>query len=241
MTTRDLLGTNLLIKSSPEKAFNLDTILLSDFTRVPKNTKLIYDFGCGNGSIMLYLSQKTTVDIMGIEIQKHRFLQAKENILINKLSSRLKVINEDINLFRGDKADLIVSNPPYFKVNNKTKQSIDPDMLIAKHEVLLNLESLIVAVRNNINHGGLFFMIHQASRLDEITILLNKYDFSLKRIRFVHPFINKIPNQVLIEAKFKGKPFLNVMPPLIQYDKREVLSKEMNLIYKGRSYHENSK
>lgn len=242
MKERDLLGTNLNIKSAPNKAFNLDTILLADFVNITKNTKLIYDFGSGNAAIMLYLSQKTSCKIIGIEIQEKRHELAVMNISINNLSNQLSSINKDIKAFKGiKKADIIVSNPPYFKINKQTKRSIDQDFLIAKHEVSLNLEDLAQSVRKNLNHGGLFCFIHQASRLDEIILVLNKYDFFVKRIRFVHPYLNSKPNQVLIEAKFKGSMFLNIMPPLIQFESKDILSSEMKSIYEGRSYYEKGK
>lgn len=237
MVVRDLLGTKLNIESEIGKAFNLDTIVVSDFARIPKGSKLVCDFGCGNASIMMYLSQKTTSQILGVEIQEKRFNQAIKNIHLNGLEERLSVINTDLKTLNLEKkADVIVSNPPFFKVNQLTKRSEDLDMEIAKHELHLTLEDLIASVRRNIKHGGLFFMVHKADRLDEIIILLNKYDLRLKRIRFVHPTLTSKPNQVLIEAKFKGEGYLIVEPPLIQFKDKDNYSDEMNDIYNGRSY-----
>lgn len=237
MKSRDLLGTNLIIESKPGKAFNLDTVVLSDFVRIPKNTKLIFDFGCGNAAIMLYLSCKFKKEIKGFEIQPHRVVEANHNIKLNKLENRLVVIHTDIKTHVEEKlADIIVSNPPFFKVNEHSKRSLDMDMEIAKHELHLNLEQLVSAARKNINHGGLFFLIHKADRLEEIISCLNSYDFRVKRVRFVHPTILHEPNQVLIEAQFKAKPHMIVMPPLIQYESGTIYSKEMQAIYEGRSY-----
>jgi len=237
MTKRDLLGTKLDIYSEYGKAFNLDTILLSDFTRIPKGTKLIMDFGTGNAAVMLYLSQKYEGELLGVEIQESRYQKAIYNINMNQLDARVHVVLEDLNVFKHHKlADIIVSNPPFFKVNDKTKQSDDLDMQIAKHELYLNLESLILAVRRNIKHGGLFFMIHKADRLEDIMKHLNENDFTIKRMRFVHPSLSHEPNQVLIEARYKGSYHLTVMPPLIQYQKPNQYSDEMLSIYQGRSY-----
>ncbi|HLS99970.1 MAG TPA: methyltransferase [Acholeplasma sp.] len=236
MTTRDLLGTNLLITSDVGKAFNLDTIVISDFVRIPKGTKSILDIGCGNGAIMLYLSQKFEGLIYGAEIQESRYQLALKNIKDNNLENRLTVFNCDVKTLRHKPVfDIIVSNPPFFKVNNETKRSIDLDMEIAKHELTLNLETLVEAAKNNIKHGGLFFMVHKADRLEEIIITLNKYDFKVKRIRFIHPNASAEPNQVLVEARYKGNGQLTVMPPLFQYD-GQTYSEEMNSIYEGRSY-----
>lgn len=237
MLKRDLLGTKLSIVSEIGKAFNMDTILISDFTRINKNTKRILDIGTGNGAILLYLSQKFKGELIGVEIQENRYKVALENIKLNELEEQIKIFNEDVKSFNlKKKADIIVSNPPYFKVNEETKQSIDLDMRIAKHELTLTLEELIIAARKNIKHGGQFFFVHKADRLDEIMHLLYQYDFSVKRIRFVYPRIDLSPNQVLIEAHFKGKQHLTVLPPLIQYHSDQTLTEEMKSIYEGRSY-----
>ncbi|VEU82940.1 methyltransferase [Acholeplasma hippikon] len=232
-----MLGTKLNIESEIGKAFNLDTIVISDFARIPKGSKLVCDFGCGNAAIMLYLSQKTKAKILGIELQESRYLQAKKNIILNHLENQLDCLNIDLKTLNLEqKADVIVSNPPFFKVNKETKRSMDLDMEIAKHELFLTLEDLVLAARKNIKHGGLFFMVHKADRLDEIIINLTKYDFRIKRIRFVHPTITSKPNQVLIEARFKGEGYLIVEPPLIQYKNKTEYSDEMQAIYQGRSY-----
>lgn len=237
MVVRDLLGTNLSIESAVGKAFNLDTIVLSDFVRIPKGTRLVGDFGCGNASIMLYLSQKFEGNILGIEIQEDRYRQALLNIKNNQLDQRLKVINQDLKTFKSEKSfDVIVSNPPFFKLNDDTKRSSDLDMMIAKHEIHLNLAELVSTARKNIKHHGLFFLIHKADRLEELILALNENDFRLKRMRFVHPNISSEPNQVLIEARYKGKEHLTVMPPLIQYKDKDIYSDEMHAIYQGRSY-----
>jgi tRNA1(Val) A37 N6-methylase TrmN6 len=237
MVKRDLLGTKLIIESDIGKAFNLDTIVLSDFVRIPKNTKLIMDFGTGNGAVMLYLSQRFSGKLLGLEIQEKRYELARHNIKINNLTDRIHVLNQDVKTFSyKPHADIIVSNPPFFKVNIQTKQSIDMDMQIAKHEIHLNLDTLIQAVAKNIKHGGLFFMVHKADRLEEIISTLNKYGFKLKRLRFVHPTPQHQPNQVLIESKFKGSEHLIVEPPLFQYKEKDVYSDEMQAIYDGRMY-----
>lgn len=237
MVTRDLLGTKLLIESEVGKAFNLDTILLSDFVRIPKSTKLIVDFGTGNGAILLYLSQKYNQKLLGIEVQEHRYLQALKNIKLNNLEHQIEVLNQDIKTLKLKKeADIIVSNPPFFKVNQETKKSMDPDMLIAKHEVMLNLDELIKSVSYNLKHGGLFFMIHKPDRLEEIIRTLNHYDLVLKRIRMVHPFLHSEPNHILIEARKKGLEHVKIEPPLILQNNELEWSDELKSIHEGREY-----
>src|SRR5690606_27455994 len=117
-------------------------------------------------------------NLVGIEIQEKRSLQAIANIKLNHLEHRISMINNDLKDLKLDrKADIIVSNPPFFKVHLKTKRSIDLDMEIAKHEIYLTLDQLIYSVKNNIKYGGLFFLVHKADRLDEIFKHLEAFDF----------------------------------------------------------------
>ncbi len=237
MITRDLIGTNLLITQDRGSSFNLDTVLLSDFVRIPKGTKHIYDFGTGNGAIMLYLSRKTNAHITGIEIQDSRFVLAIHNIKQNELTHQLSVIKADIKTFIVPQlADIIVSNPPFFKVNENTYKSKTEEAMIARHEVLLDLKTLIEKMSKSLKNGGLMFLIHRPDRLDEIFELIKENKMTVKRLRFVHPTLDSSPNHVLIEAAKKGKQQVKIEPPLILYINKHEYGKELIDIYGGRSY-----
>lgn len=61
-------------------------------------------------------------------------------------------------------------------------------------------------------------MIHRPFRLAEIFAVLTKYKLEPKRMCMVHPFIDKEPNMVLIEAVKDGNPMIKIEPPVIVYD-----------------------
>jgi tRNA1(Val) A37 N6-methylase TrmN6 len=231
---KNLLGTNLKIEGN--LAFNLDTILLADFSTIPKGCKTILDFGCGSGALMLYLSQKCTSIIKGIEIQKNRVLLSNTNIQINNLENRLSVELNNIKDVVYKDIDYIICNPPFFKVDEKSNLSIDEDELIARHEVTITLEDIIKSISRCLKFGGQFSMIHRPDRFMDIIELLNKYDLSLKKIRFVYPFINREANHVLLSGIKNGKSGVSILPPLIVYDKVNINSSEMIDIYNGRTY-----
>ena len=60
---------------------------------------------------------------------------------------------------------------------------------------------------------------------------LSEYGLEPKRIRFVHPFVDKEPNIVLIEALKGGNSRVKIEPPLIVYEKPGVYSEEIYRIY----------
>lgn len=60
-------------------------------------------------------------------------------------------------------------------------------------------------------------MVHRPFRLAEIFKQMMKYRLEPKRMRFVHPYIDKEPNMVLIEAVLDGNPMIKIEPPIIVY------------------------
>ena len=236
---RALIGSDLMIHQSREQAFNLDTILLQHFVRVPYNANKIIDFGTGTGVLMLYLSKKTKAQLIGVEVQKNRYEQAIKNIEANQLQDQISCLHQDIKdltIQQFKDIDLIVSNPPFFKMNDKQKVNDDLERTIARHEVLINLEQLIKKASELIKYKGSFQFIHRPDRFLEITSLLHAYQFEIKRIQFVHPYKNQEANHVLIEASKHGKTGCKILPPLILYKEKHQMTEELISIYGGDKY-----
>ena len=58
-----------------------------------------------------------------------------------------------------------------------------------------------------------------------------KYGIEPKRMRLVHPYVDKEPNLVLIEGMRGGKSRITVEKPLIVYEKPGVYTREVLDIY----------
>ena len=77
------LNKNLkIIQRSDYFNFSIDSLLISEFVNIQKNTKKILDLGTGNAAIPLFLSKKTYAKIYGIEIQEISYNLALRNINI---------------------------------------------------------------------------------------------------------------------------------------------------------------
>ncbi|MDR2822311.1 MAG: methyltransferase [Acholeplasmatales bacterium] len=237
---KNLLGTPFNIEG--QDAFNLDTIILADFTKLPRNTKTILDFGTGAGALMFYLSLKNkTSKIIGIEIQEKRALLAKENIIHNHLEDRLSVLNEDIRNIKFEEVDFIICNPPFFKYQIDSNISKFEEQQIARHEIYLTLEDVIKKISECLKCKGQFSIIHRPSRLEEILRLFAKYNLVLKRLKFVYPKRRGEANHLLIQGGKGYELGLIIEPPLFVYENDTTHTEEMTSIYKGRSYSEDSK
>ena len=74
-------------------------------------------------------------------------------------------------------------------------------------------------------------MVHRPHRLAEIITALKNYKLEPKRMKLVHPFIDKDANMVLIEAVRGGKSMMKVEAPIIVYQKPGVYTQEIYDVY----------
>ena len=216
-----LLNKNLkIIQRSDYFNFSIDSLLISEFINLTKNTKNILDLGTGNGAIPLFLSKKTSAKIYGIEIQKISYELAQRNININNLNEQIYIINDNmknyLNYFKIGSFDIVLSNPPFFKVTENKDLLNDLNQLtIARHEVEITLDELIKIASELVKDRGYFYLVHRADRLAEIIPTLQKYNLEAKKIKFCYTTTHKNAKIVLIEAIKNGKTGLTILPPLV--------------------------
>lgn len=216
-----LLKKNLkIVQRADYFNFSIDSLLVSEFTKITKNTKNILDLGTGNAAIPLFLSKKTSAKIYGIEIQKVSYELAIKNININNLNEQIYIIYDNmknyLSHFRKNSFDLVVSNPPFFKLDGNLSSLNDLKQLsIARHELEITLEELVKIAYDALKDRGYFYLVHRADRLSEILQILTKNKLETKRIRFCYTTAKKNAKIILIEAIKNGKSGLNILPPLI--------------------------
>ena len=220
----DLLGyKNYKIYQDTDMfCFSLDSVLLANFVTLNTNVNNILDIGCGNAPIPLILTTKTKANIIGVEIQKEVFSLAKKSIDYNNCNDQVKIINDDINNYykdcESDSFDVITCNPPYFRVNEKTKQNIIEQKKIARHEIKLNLEQIFKVSKKLLKNNGVVALVHRTDRLIEIIECMRKNNIEPKKVQFIYPKKSKVSNMVLIEGTKNGKPGLKVLEPIIAHN-----------------------
>ena len=216
-----LLNKNLkIIQRSDYFNFSIDSLLISEFVNIQKNTKKILDLGTGNAAIPLFLSKKTSAKIYGIEIQEISYNLALRNININNLNEQIYIIYDNmknyLKYFNMGFFDIIISNPPFFKINENVNFLNNLEQLsIARHEVEISLDEIIKIASELVKDRGYFYLVHRADRLSEILNNLLNYRFEAKKIKFCYTTKHKNAKIVLIEAIKNGKSGLTILPPLI--------------------------
>ena len=216
------IGGLELIQDPKKFCFGVDAVFLSDFVRIRPGENVL-DLGTGNGIIPVLLSAKTEArHITGLEIQADTAEMARRSVAHNHLEDRIDIVTGDIKeaaeLFKPAFFDVITTNPPYMRVDHGMRNP-DDAKAIARHEVLCSLDDILRESMRLMQDKSRFYMIHRPFRLTEIMIKMHQYKIEPKRIRFVHPYIDKEPAMVLIEGVRGAKPRVTVEPPLIIYDR----------------------
>jgi tRNA1(Val) A37 N6-methylase TrmN6 len=102
---------------------------------------------------------------------------------------------------------------------------------IARHEILCSLEDVIREAARVLKPNGRFYLVHRPFRLVEIVNTLSAYKLETKRMKFVHPYVDKEPNMVMMECVKGAKSMVKVEAPLIVYKEPKVYTDEIYDIY----------
>ncbi len=108
------------------------------------HARTVLDIGTGTGLIAIMCAQRSLASVTAIEPDPDSFRQACENTEQSPWKERIKVYNSDLQSYipkSGDKYDLIISNPPYFR-----HSLLNPDAKKAssRHTFSLSSEDLIL-------------------------------------------------------------------------------------------------
>lgn len=219
-----------IIQNTKIFCFGIDAVLLAAFAQMSETDSAI-DLGTGNGIIpMLMEARYGGTHFYGLEIQDMNVDMARRSVEMNGLGGKVEIVQGDIKtaaqIFGAGRYDVVTSNPPYMNENHGL---INPDShkAIARHEILCTLEDVVREAAKLLRVNGHFYMIHRPHRLVEIFDTLTRYKLEPKRVRFVHPFVDKEANMVLIDAIKGAKSMVKVEAPLIVYSEPGVYTQEL--------------
>ena len=214
----------------------MDAVLLSSYAIVNEGDKVL-DLGTGNGVIPILLKARTKGShFTGLEIQDINVDMARRSVEYNQIQADVEIIQGDIKeasaIFGGASFDVVTTNPPYMNENHGL-QNPESHKAIARHELLCTLEDVIREAAKVLKPQGRFYMVHRPHRLVEIFEQMRKFGIEPKRMRLVHPFIDKPANMVLVEGVRGGRPMLKVEEPLIIYQEQGKYTQEVIDLYEN--------
>lgn len=223
-----------IIQKTDGFCFGMDAVLLSGYAQV-KPEERVLDLGTGTGIVPILLEAKTEGShFTGLEIQEAVADMAMRSVRLNGLEDKITIVNGDIKeasrLFGKASFDVVTANPPYMNNAHGLK---NPDLAkaVARHEVFCTLEDVVREAALLLKSGGRFYMVHRPHRLVEIIQVLTNFKLEPKRMKLVHPFVDKEANMVMIEARRGGRSLIKVEAPIVVYKEPGIYTAEIYDIY----------
>lgn len=223
-----------IIQNTAKFCFGMDAVLLSGFARVLQGEEVL-DLGTGTGIIPILLEAKTEgKHFTGLEIQEESADMARRSVALNNLENKIDIVTGDIKyastIFKPASFDVITTNPPYMNNNHGIVNPAETKA-IARHEILCSLEDVVREASKLLKEKGRFYMVHRPFRLVEIINTLTDWKLEPKRMKLVHPNVDKEANMVLIEAVKGGRSMMKLESPLIVYKEKNIYTDEIYSIY----------
>lgn len=162
--------------------FTSDSVRLANFVSEDKIGTLV-DFCSGSGIVGLeIIGRIKTQKLVQFEIQEELANLCKYTNMFNNEKTEITMYNT--SLINAEKylsdVDCICCNPPYFKkgsgkINEQASKSI------ARHEISVTLEDIILSAQKILKQGGTLYLIHILERHNELLKLAKKYNFAISK------------------------------------------------------------
>lgn len=194
---------------------NTDTALLASFMQIHEQESVL-DIGTNNGALLAVAKKAKPSYLYGVDIQPEAITLAKHNMKHHNIEN-VQLLCGDICMIDVPKVDVIVCNPPYFKVSQdsqkagKNNLNMSKTLQIARHETYLTLEKLCARVSSLLHEQGRFYMVHRANRIAEIAYVLHTHRLEIRTMQFVYDEQKEDACSVLIEARKDGKVNCHVL------------------------------
>lgn len=153
-----------------------DAVLLGVLAN-PKDAKTALEVGTGTGVISLMLAQRfPELQILALDINEKAVEIAQSNFNASPFSNRLKSQQADFKNFDvAEKVDFVFSNPPYFEVNDSSKD------VLARQKIELGFGDLIKTSNTILSESGVLAVIIPAQDENDFITFCEKENLHLKR------------------------------------------------------------
>ncbi len=222
---------NNLFQHKDSHKFSSDALLLAEFTPLDK-VQQFADLGTGCGIIALELLKKNQdLQAIAIDFDSELLETASQNAHLYLCENRINLINEDIREIKTTKnakviaaknsCELVVTNPPWYLES----QGKLPKEEMKRKALFGNKQSYVhffQAARYFLKERGFLSFITIPQRIEDAFLALNKENFVLKKMQYVHKKNDISSNAIFVMmlAQFKGKDAskhvsdLQILPPL---------------------------
>ncbi len=162
-----------------------DAVLLGAWCPIDNNPISVLDIGAGTGILSLMIAQRSNAEqIDAIEIEENAYEECVSNFENAPWSDRLFCFHAGLDEFVDEpeeEYDLIISNPPFYSEDYKTK---DSQRDLARFQDALPFEDLIEAADLLLSENGIFAVIIPFKEEEKFIDLCSKVElFAIKITR----------------------------------------------------------
>ncbi|HQP31129.1 MAG TPA: methyltransferase [Deltaproteobacteria bacterium] len=191
--------------------FSQDAYLLAAFVDEKPETAVL-EIGSGSGVVAILLAGIKRLSLTGVEVQEDLAAMSRRAVEMNGLGTRIRIVDGAVQSYAGPKVAAVVTNPPYRpactgRVNPQTQKAI------ARHEVLLDLETLLENAYRNLEGKGRFYCVYPVWRLGELLAAMRTHRLEPKRLCLVHPAADQSAELALVMGLKDGGTELKVEAP----------------------------
>lgn len=217
-------GVTKIWQDSREFCFTTDAVFLAAFPHLVRKA-CVLELGCGTGAVSLLLANRGAEQVLGVDINPHVVDLFRRSIRDNGLEGRVEARVADLRDYRQalpcDAMDLVAANPPY-RIGGRKRQIGQA----ACHEVGTSLEDFFTVASFALKTRGRFALVQLPERFTDAVKLGLQYHLELKRLQWVHAYVDRPAWIFLAEFVKGGKPGLEVLPPLCMYEKDGSFSRQ---------------
>ena len=212
-------------------------MFLAAFPHLGKKTKVL-ELGCGTGAVSLLLANRGAAQVLGVDINAHVVELLQRSIGTTTLEDRVEARALDLRNYKElpcDAMDLVAANPPY-RIGGRKRQVGQA----ACHEVGTTLEDFFRAAAYALKTKGRFALVQLPERFTDAVKLGLTYNLELKRLQWVHSCYVDRPAWIFLAEFVKGgRPGLEVLPPLIMYNRDGSYSRQTLVLLQGKKRQKN--
>ena len=206
-----------------------DAVLLGAWTSVNQQLFSILDIGAGSGIIALMLAQRSNAQLIdAIEIEDDAYEQCTDNFENSSWNDRMFCYHASLKEFAeeiDDKYDLIVSNPPFYSDDFKSKNE---QRDLARFQDALPFEHLLESVFKLLSEIGIFSVIIPFKEEETFIDLASKASLFPNRILRVKGNSSSEIKRSLIEFSF-AKNEIKIDELIIETERHQYTQDYINL------------
>lgn len=234
-TTTDSLYGGAVSLRQPASGYrvNVDAILLAAFAAQGRRAKFAVDLGAGVGGVALGLHHLKAATRFALVEREATLLElAAENARRAELDAEFCCCDLSAGLppELRQRADLVVSNPPFFAPETG-RQSAEMEKMRARFGELAPFLDAASAAINGTRSRVVF--IYPARELHRFLSAAGHVQLVPKRLRLVHADASSPARVALIQMQRAKPGGLVVLPPLFEWQRKGVRSPEVEAMLRG--------